>query len=84
MYTCRTCDIQSTVVEPGNGTRYAVVWGNIDLGNGVGQPFIALPDFNVSATMSITPVEAGYIASKLGISLPDAEVVLAVLNGELR
>lgn len=59
------------VVEPGNGTRYFIVYGD---------NFVALPDFNVAATMTPHPAEHGYIADKLRLSDTDAREVFKALN----
>lgn len=69
---------KTRTVEPGNGTRYRMVWGEI-----AGEPFVALPDMHSAATMSLHPAEEGYVMAKLGINRPDALAVLAVLRGEL-
>lgn len=62
---------KAMVVQPGNGTRYFIVYGD---------NFVALPDFGVAATMSPHPADWGYIAEKLSLSKPDAQAVFAALN----
>jgi hypothetical protein len=59
------------VVEPGNGSRYFIVYGS---------DFVALPDFGVCATMTPHPVEHTYIATKLRLNDLDARIVFAALN----
>lgn len=59
------------VVEPGNGTRYFIVYG---------EEFVALPDFGKAATMTPHPAEWGYIASKLDLKDTDAREVFKALN----
>ena len=61
---------------PGNGTRYAIVFGTIQ----GGDQFVALPDFGVAATMTWHPAEWGYVAEKLGLSEVDAREVFAALQ----
>ena len=62
---------KTLVVEPGNGSRYFIVYGT---------DFVALPDFNTAATMTPFPNEYGYIQSKLGLSKRDAKVVFEALR----
>lgn len=59
------------VVEPGNGSRYFIVYG---------EDFVALPDYGVAATMTPHPVEHGYIATKLQLTDADARAVFKALN----
>lgn len=69
-------DLQSTIVEPGNGYKYHIVWGVLD----DGQPFVAVPGLKAAAIMTPYPVEHGYIMEKLGISEPDAREVFRALS----
>lgn len=66
---------RTAVHEPGNGTRYMIIWGAVD-----GVPFIALPDFGRAAVAAHRPVEHTYLASKLSISEPDALAVFEFLR----
>jgi hypothetical protein len=68
--------IYSTIYQPGNGTRYAIVWGTV----GGGEPFVALPDFGKAATMTPYPAEHLYVAEKLGISEADAKHVFDAIR----
>lgn len=70
--------IRTIIHTPGNGTRYAIVFGTIP----GGDPFVALPDFGVAATMSTHPAEWGYVAEKLHLSEPDAREVFAALRAD--
>jgi hypothetical protein len=58
-------------IEPGNGTRYFIVYG---------ADFVALPDFGVAATCTPHPNEHTYLASKLKLNDVDARVVFEALN----
>lgn len=62
---------QTLVVEPGNGSRYFIVYGT---------DFVALPDFGVAATMTPHPVEYTYLRDKLRLTDKDARAVFAALN----
>jgi hypothetical protein len=71
---------RTKVYYPGNGYRYAVVCGEIPLENGGSQPFVALPDYGVSATMTTRPAEWGYVADKLRLNETDARAVFECLE----
>lgn len=62
---------RTIVAQPGNGTRYLIVFG---------RDFVALPDFGTAATMTPFPAEAGYIAEKLGLNKTDAQAVFDALR----
>jgi hypothetical protein len=61
----------TVVAQPGNGTRYLIVYG---------RDFVALPEFRAAAAMTPWPAEAGYFEQKLGLSRPDAEAVFKALR----
>lgn len=69
---------EAAVVEPGNGTRYVLVKGEVE-----GEPFVCIPNFKRGATMGLLPMEHRYIMEKLELSEPDALVVLEWLRGNL-
>lgn len=69
----------SGVVEPGNGTRYDwAMWKR------AGQWYFALPDFHRSSRIGSGRHDRSYVADKLRLSNPDAEVVAGIINGVFR
>ena len=71
MTTPQNGTARTVTVEPGNGNRYFIVYGD---------DFVALPDFGVAATMTPHPVEFSYIATKLRLGEQDAKAVWNALN----
>jgi hypothetical protein len=62
------------IVQPGNGTRYKIVYG---------RDFVALPDFDVAATCTPFPAEYGYLKTKLNLrNDEDAKVIFEALRAE--
>jgi len=64
------------IAEPGNGTRYVIVVGI----TATGEPFVAVPNLGTSAVMDPYPVEAGYVASKLGLNFADGEAIFEAIR----
>lgn len=69
-------EIQSAIYEPGNGTRFVVVWGYVGE-----QPFVAIPNLGRTAEMGLRPVEWRYVAKKLSLGESDAKAVWNLLAG---
>jgi hypothetical protein len=62
------------IVQPGNGTRYKIVYG---------PNFVALPDFEVAATCDPFPVEYTYLQYKLNLkNAEDAKAIFEALRAE--
>ena len=58
--------------QPGNGSRYFIVYG---------RDFVALPDFGVAATCTPFPAEYTYLQTKLNLrNAEDAKQVFAALQ----
>ena len=66
-----------SVFQPGNGTKYVIVTGLANRGD---EPFVAIPNLNRAAVMALRPNTWQYVAEKLDLRQPDAEVVLEYLH----